>query len=124
VDTTSQKDSNMYLVIAIIRHHLLESVRDALQDVGVIGVTVSDCRGSGHQLNVTHSFRGSQYGNSLEPRVRLEIALNEAHLNDAVDAIQKSACTGEIGDGKILVLPIQDAVRIRTNERGKVALEA
>lgn len=112
----------MYKIEAIIRTHLLEAVREALHDLDLIGMTASDCRGEGRQRNVTHSFRGSAYANSLAPRIRLEVVVTAAHLDDAVNAIQKAATTGEVGDGKIFVTKLHDVVRIRTNERGTEAL--
>ncbi|AIE85470.1 P-II family nitrogen regulator [Fimbriimonas ginsengisoli] len=113
----------MYKIEAIIRPHLLEAVREALTDLHVVGITASDCRGSGSQRGVTHSFRGSQYGAGLSPRVRLEIVVTNAQLESIVDAIQKAAYTGEVGDGKIWVTALHEVVRIRTNERGDAALD-
>lgn len=112
----------MYKIEAIIRPHLFEAVQDALHEVNVVGLTASDCRGTGRQRTVTHSFRGSQYSGGTSPRLRLEVLVTEAQLNDAVDAIQKAATTGEVGDGKIFVTKLTDVVRIRTNEHGESAL--
>jgi len=112
----------MYKIEAIIRPQRLEAVRDALQELGLIAVTVSDCRGAGSQAAPTHSFRGSQYSAGLEVRTRLEVFVVEKDLDGAVDAIQAAATTGEVGDGKILVFKAEQAVRIRTNERGEAAL--
>lgn len=112
----------MYKIEAIIRPHLFEAVKEALHDVNVIGLTASDCRGLGHQAGVTHSFRGSQYSGGTTPRLRLEIAVTQDQLELAVDAIQRAASTGEVGDGKIFVTKLEYAVRIRTNERGEAAL--
>ena len=112
----------MYKIEAIIRPHRLEAVRDALHDVDIVGLTVSDARGEGRQKATAHTFRGSQYGNNLEPRLRLEVAVVDAQLEIAVNAIQEAATTGEVGDGKIFVTELVDAVRIRTNERGEVTL--
>ncbi len=113
----------MYKIEAIIRPHLLEPVRDALQDINVVGITASDCRGSGSQRGVTHSFRGSQYGSGLSPRVKIEIVVADTLKDAVVDTIQKTATTGEVGDGKIWVTSLQEVVRIRTNERGDAALD-
>ncbi len=112
----------MYKIEAIIRVHRLDEVRDALQEVDVIGLTVSDCRGSGRQRSTAHSFRGSQYSQNFEPRLRLEILVTSAQLDPAIDAIQAAAQTGEVGDGKIFVTELKTVVRIRTNERGETAL--
>lgn len=112
----------MYNIVAIIRPHLLEPVRDALHDIDLLGFTASDCRGEGRQRTPAHTFRGSQYGHTLEPRLRIEIGVTEAHLKPALDAIQKAATTGEVGDGKIFVTELKESVRIRTDERGDAAL--
>lgn len=113
----------MYKIEAIIRPHLVDAVRDTLDDLHVVGLTVSDCRGTGRQRGVSHSFRGSQYGSGLTPRVRLELVVGEAMVESIVDAIQKAATTGEVGDGKIWVSRLDQVVRIRTNERGESALD-
>jgi nitrogen regulatory protein PII len=112
----------MYKIEAIIRPHRLEAVRDALHDVDIIGLTVSDARGEGRQKATAHTFRGSQYGTTLEPRLRLEVAVSEAQLETAVNSIQEAASTGEVGDGKIFVSKLVDVVRIRTNEHGEITL--
>jgi nitrogen regulatory protein P-II 1 len=112
----------MYKIEAIIRPHRLEAVRDALREHDLIAVTVSDCRGAGRQAAPTHTFRGSQYSHGLELRLRVEVFVNDSHLDVAVDAIQQAATTGEVGDGKILVFKAEQAVRIRTNERGESAV--
>jgi nitrogen regulatory protein PII len=112
----------MYKIEAIIRPHRLEAVRDALHDVDIIGLTVSDARGEGRQKATAHTFRGSQYGNTLEPRLRLEVAVSEAQLETAVNSIQEAASTGGVGDGKIFVSKLVDVVRIRTNEHGEITL--
>ena len=112
----------MYKIEAIIRNHRLEPVKDALRDNGIIALTVSDCRGAGHQVVSSHTFRGSQYSHGLEPRLRLELVVKDEQLDDAIDAIQGAAHTGEIGDGKIFVFEVKNVIRIRTNERGDIAL--
>jgi nitrogen regulatory protein P-II 1 len=112
----------MYKIEAIIRPHRLDAVRDALKELGLSAVTVSDVRGAGSQAAPTHTFRGSQYAAGLEVRTRLEVFVTEKSLGAAVDAIQEAATTGEVGDGKILVFKAEQAVRIRTNERGEAAL--
>ncbi len=112
----------MFKIEAIIRPHRFDAVRDALEELDVVGMTASDCRGTGRQGATTHTFRGSQYSHGLEPRLKLEVVVPESQLADAVDAIQQNATTGEVGDGKIFVVQLHDAVRIRTNERGETAL--
>jgi len=112
----------MYKVEAIIRTHRLDAVRDALHAVDLIGMTASDCRGEGRQRSTAHSFRGSQYSHNLEPRMRIEVVVTADQLEGALEAIQKAASTGEVGDGKIFVSELSQVVRIRTNERGDAAL--
>jgi len=112
----------MFKIEAIIRPHKLEAVRSALHAHDLIGMTASDCRGEGRQRSTAHSFRGSQYSNNLEPRLRIEVVVSMAQLEVAVDAIQQAANTGEVGDGKIMVIKLHEVVRIRTNERGETAL--
>lgn len=113
----------MTKIEAYIRTHLLTDVQEALEALHISGMTVSDVRGMGHSKAVTHSFRGSQYSVSLNPRVKLEVLVLEDQVEDVVAAIQKAATTGEVGDGKILIIPIGDVIRIRTGERGDVALK-
>ena len=112
----------MYKIEAIIRPHRLEAVRDALKEQDIIGITVSECRGAGNQTAPTHTFRGSQYSSGLEIRTRVEIYVTSVQVDEAVNAIQAAATTGEVGDGKILVFKAEQAVRIRTNERGETAI--
>jgi nitrogen regulatory protein P-II 1 len=118
----SPKEEIMYKIEAIIRPHRLEAVREALEELGLTAITVSECRGAGSQKAPLHSFRGSQYSAGLEIRSRLELFVLQEDLDSAVDAIQAAANTGEVGDGKILVFKAEQAVRIRTNERGDAAL--
>lgn len=112
----------MYKIEAIIRTNRLEAVREALQEIDVIGLTASDCRGEGRQRAVAHTFRGSHYANNLTPRLRIEVVVTTAQLEATVNAIQQAATTGEVGDGKIFVTQLADVVRIRTNEHGESAL--
>lgn len=113
----------MFKIEAIIRNHLLEPVRTALEDIDVVGITALDCRGAGRQAEVTHQFRGSSYSHGMTPRVLIIVVVSADQLNDAVDTIQKVACTSEVGDGKIMVTALTEVVRIRTNERGDLALK-
>jgi len=112
----------MYKIEAIIRPHRLEAVRESLKEHEIIGITVSECRGAGNQSAPTHTFRGSQYHSGLELRTRIEVYVTDAQLEEAISAIQAAATTGEVGDGKILVFKAEQAVRIRTNERGETAI--
>jgi nitrogen regulatory protein P-II 1 len=112
----------MFKIEAIIRPHRLDAVREALEALDLIGITVTDCRGEGRMRTATHSFRGSQYSHHLDQRVMVTVAVTADNLAGAVDAIQQAATTGEVGDGKILVTKLHEVVRIRTNERGESAL--
>jgi nitrogen regulatory protein P-II 1 len=112
----------MKLVIAYIKPFKLEQVGEALKSVGVTGMSVSDISGFGRQHGQTEVYRGAEYEVDFVPKVRLEILVDDDLASVAVDAIEKSAHTGEIGDGKIVVVPVYDAVRIRTGERGADAI--
>jgi nitrogen regulatory protein P-II 1 len=112
----------MFKIEAMIRPQRLEAVQEALYELDLYGLTVTEVRGMGRQRGITHTFRGSSYAQNLSPRLKLEIVVNDELLNEAVDAIQQAAHTGEIGDGKIFVLPVSEVVRIRTGEKGSVAL--
>lgn len=112
----------MKLVIAYIKPFKLEQVGDALKSVGVTGMSVSDISGFGRQAGQKEVYRGAEYEVEFVPKVRLEILVDDDMAGVAVDAIEKSAHTGEIGDGKIIVVPVYDAVRIRTGERGADAI--
>ena len=112
----------MKLVTAVIRPSRLEEVRNALEELGVHGLTVTEVRGHGRQKGHTEVFRGKEYVVDLLPKVRLEIALPEEKVDQAVEVIERSSKTGDVGDGKIFVVPVEECVRIRTGERGEEAL--
>ena len=112
----------MKLVSAIIKPFKLDEVRDALTGVGVSGLTVSEVKGFGRQKGQTEIYRGAEYLVSFLPKVKIEIVVDEARLEASVDAIQKAARTGRIGDGKIFVLNVEEAIRIRTGETGADAI--
>jgi nitrogen regulatory protein P-II 2 len=112
----------MKLIIAIIKPFKLEEVRDSLAAVGVQGITVSEVKGYGRQKGHTEIYRGAEYAIHFLPKVRLEIAVTSQNADRAVDAIVKSAKTGQIGDGKIFVTSIERAIRIRTGETDNNAL--
>ena len=112
----------MKLVSAIIKPFKLDDVRDALTGVGVSGLTVSEVKGFGRQKGQTEIYRGAEYLVSFLPKVKVEIVVDDAQVERAVEAIQKAAHTGKIGDGKIFVLDVLDAVRVRTGEKGTAAL--
>lgn len=107
---------------AIIRPHLLESVKDALQALGVQGMTISEVKGFGRQKGHTEVYRGSEYKVEFVPKVKLELVLDDEALDGAVEAISKAARTGKFGDGKIFVFNVDDAIRIRTGEHGEHAV--
>jgi len=112
----------MKLIIAIIKPFKLEEVKDALTAVGVEGMTVSEAKGFGRQKGHTEIYRGNEYTVDFLPKVRLEIAIADEQVAAAVEAIAKAGKTGKIGDGKIFVMPLDEAVRIRTDERGDEAI--
>jgi nitrogen regulatory protein P-II 2 len=112
----------MKLIIAIIQPHRIDSVRDALTEVGVEGLTVSEVRGYGRQRGQKEIYRGAEYSVSYVPKLKLEIAVAAEKTDDVVDAITRSARTGKIGDGKIFVLPLEAVQRIRTGEVGVQAI--
>ena len=109
-------------IIAIIRPNKLDDVKDALEEIGCHGVTVTEVKGRGRQLGVTESYRGSDYRIDLLPKTRLEIIVNDAEAEEVIQTIVKNAQTGDIGDGKIFISPVEDVVRIRTGERGEKAV--
>ena len=109
-------------IIAIIRPSKLDDVKQALEDIKCHGITVTEVKGRGRQLGITESYRGSDYRIDLLPKTRLEIIVQDAEVKEVVDAIVKTAQTGDIGDGKIFISPVEDVVRIRTGERGEKAV--
>jgi nitrogen regulatory protein P-II 2 len=112
----------MKLVVAIIKPFKLDEVRQALTQVGVEGLTVSEVKGFGRQKGQTEIYRGAEYQVTLLPKIKIEIAVRAEMLEAVVEAIQKSAATGKIGDGKIFVLDLGQVVRIRTGERDAQAI--
>ena len=112
----------MKLIIAVIRPHKLQDVKQALSDRGILGMTVTDVRGFGRQKGHIERYRGSEYTIDLLAKVKIEVACNDDQVESALDAITNAAKTGEIGDGKIFVLTLEQVVRIRTKERGEDAL--
>jgi nitrogen regulatory protein PII len=112
----------MKLVSAIIKPFKLDEVRDALTGVGVSGLTVSEVKGFGRQKGQTEIYSGAEYLVSFLPKVKVEIVVDDAQVERAVEAIQKAAHTGKIGDGKIFVTAVEQALRIRTGESGSNAL--
>jgi len=112
----------MKLIIAIIKPFKLEEVKAALAEINVEGMTVTEVKGFGRQKGHTEIYRGSEYTVDFLPKVKIEIVTSDELVTKAVDAIVKSAKTGKIGDGKVFVLGIEDAIRIRTDERGDAAI--
>jgi nitrogen regulatory protein P-II 2 len=112
----------MKLVIAIIKPFKLEEVRDALTRVGVQGMTVTEVKGYGRQKGHKEIYRGAEYAVNFLPKARIEVAVDDGDVDKIVDAINHSAKTGQIGDGKIFITPIEHAVRIRTGETDADAL--
>jgi nitrogen regulatory protein P-II 2 len=112
----------MKLIKAIIKPFKLDDVREALSEVGVQGITVSEVKGFGRQKGHTELYRGAEYRVDFLPKVKLETVVSDEDVENVVNAIRESANTGKIGDGKIFVLPIEQAVRIRTGETGDEAL--
>lgn len=112
----------MKFVIAIIQPHRLDTVRDALLSLGVEGMTVSEVRGYGRQKGHKEVYRGAEYTISFTPKLKLEIAISDERCEAVVQAIQKAAQTGKIGDGKIFVVDLTAALRVRTGERDGDAL--
>ena len=112
----------MKKIEAIIRPHLLDAVRNALQEVGVAGMTVGEVQGYGRQKGHTESYRGTEYQIEFIPKIKIEVIVAEDIEDNVVEAITKTARTGKFGDGKIFVTPLNDVIRIRTGERGDAAL--
>jgi nitrogen regulatory protein P-II 1 len=112
----------MKLIIAIIKPFKLEEVKDALSEIGVEGMTVTEVKGFGRQKGHTEIYRGSEYTVDFLPKVKLEIVVGNDLVAKTVDTIAKAAKTGKIGDGKIFIVAMEEAVRIRTDERGDIAI--
>jgi nitrogen regulatory protein P-II 1 len=112
----------MKLIIAIIKPFKLEEVKEALAAAGIEGMTVTEVKGFGRQKGHTEIYRGSEYTVDFLPKVKLEVAVADDIAGKAIDAIAKAAKTGKIGDGKIFVVPLEEVVRIRTDERGEAAV--
>jgi len=118
----SIEEETMKLILAIIRPHRLQDVKEALSKIGVAGMTVTDVRGAGRQKGQVERYRGSEYSIDLLAKCKIEVAVADDQCEEIIEAIRKSACSGEIGDGKIFVLSLLDAMRIRTGERGEDSL--
>jgi nitrogen regulatory protein P-II 1 len=112
----------MKKIEAIIRHFKLEDVKNALHAQGVLGMTASEVRGFGRQKGHVETYRGAEYSVDFVPKVKIEVVVSDAQLQNAVNTILKAAQTGQIGDGKIFVSDLADAIRIRTGESGDGAV--
>ena len=112
----------MKKIEAIIKPFKLEEVKDALGEIGIEGMTVTEVKGFGRQKGHTEIYRGSEYTVDFLPKIKIELVLSDEKLDEAVDAIVKTAKTGKIGDGKVFVSLVEEAVRIRTEEKGVAAV--
>ncbi|HEY0195995.1 MAG TPA: P-II family nitrogen regulator [Methanobacterium sp.] len=112
----------MKRILTIIRPDKLEDVKDALEGIGCLGLTVKEVKGRGRQLGITESYRGHDYKVDLLPKVEIEIIAKDEDTENIVDIIIKTAQTGYIGDGKVFISPVEDVIRIRTGERGDNAI--
>ncbi len=112
----------MKKVEAIIKPFKLDEVKEALQEIGIQGLTVTEVKGFGRQKGHTELYRGAEYVVDFLPKIKLEIIVNEPDLQKVVETIQKAAKTGRIGDGKIFVFPVEEVIRIRTGETGASAI--
>lgn len=113
----------MKYIIAVIKPSCLDDVHSALTDIGVSGLTVSEVRGYGRQRGQTEIYRGAEYSVAFVPKIKMEIAVEDSLAETVMETIQKTAHSDKIGDGKIFVLDLKDALRIRTNEMGEDALK-
>ncbi|MGW5035145.1 P-II family nitrogen regulator [Streptomyces nigra] len=112
----------MKLITAVVKPYRLDEVKEALRQLGVHGLTVTEASGHGRQRGHTEVYRGAEYQVDLVPKVRLEAVVEDAVADEAVEAVVQAAHTGKIGDGKVWVLPVETVVRVRTGERGPDAL--
>jgi nitrogen regulatory protein P-II 2 len=112
----------MKLIVAIIKPFKLDEVKEALAEAGLEGMTVTEVKGFGRQKGHTEIYRGSEYTVDFLPKVKIELAVADEQVARGIDAIGKAARTGKIGDGKIFIFPLEDIVRIRTEERGEAAI--
>jgi nitrogen regulatory protein P-II 1 len=117
-----EEEDDVKLVTAIVKPHKLEEVKDALQELGIQGLTVSEVRGYGRQRGHTELYRGAEYAVEFVPKVKLEVLAADTQVDDVVDAVIKYARSGQVGDGKVYVTPVDRIVRIRTGEEDGDAL--
>ena len=112
----------MKKIEAIIKPFKLDEVKEALHEVGLQGITVLEAKGFGRQKGHTELYRGAEYVVDFLPKVKIEVVVDDGQVEQAVEAIQQAAHTGRIGDGKIFITPVEDAIRVRTGERGRDAI--
>jgi nitrogen regulatory protein P-II 1 len=112
----------MKMIVAMIRPHTIDAVKQALSEAGVQGMSLAEIRGFGRTGGRTEVFRGSAYQVDFVPKIRIEVVVPTAQVSAVLDAIERSAKTGKIGDGKVFVLGVEEALRIRTGERGEAAI--
>ena len=112
----------MKKIEAIVKPFKLEEIKEALSSIGVSGMTVTECKGFGRQKGHTETYRGSEYTVDFLPKIKMEMVVPDDQAEGAVEAIVKSAKTGKIGDGKVFVFNVEEAVRIRTDEKGEKAI--
>lgn len=112
----------MKLVTAVIKPHKVDEVKDALRGIGVQGITITEVKGFGRQGGHTETYRGAEYTIEFTPKVKLEVIVDAAEVAGVTEAIQSTASSGQIGDGKIWVTPVEGIIRIRTGEQGKDAI--
>jgi len=122
VALATHSEEKMKLITAIVKPFKLDEVREALGELGVSGVTVTEVKVFGRQKGHNELYRGAEYVVDFLPKVKVEVALTDEMVESAVEAITKSAATGKIGDGKIFISPLDDAIRIRTGETGSEAI--
>jgi nitrogen regulatory protein P-II 1 len=112
----------MMKVEAIIRPERMDEVKSALDEIGIVGITVIEVRGHGKQRGYTQRYRGAEYAVSLLPKVKIETVVDDDRVDEVVGTIVTAARTGEVGDGKVFVLPVANAIRVRTGEQGESAV--
>jgi nitrogen regulatory protein P-II 1 len=122
MDASTEQKTNMKKIEAIIKPFKLEEVKDALAEVGIEGMTVTEIKGFGRQKGHTEIYRGSEYSVDFLPKIKIEIVMADSQVEAALSAIVKSARTGKIGDGKIFVSAVEQSIRIRTEEHGDSAI--
>jgi nitrogen regulatory protein P-II 1 len=112
----------MKKIEAVIKPFKLEEVKEALADFGIVGMTVTEVKGFGRQKGQTEIYRSNEYAADFLPKIKIEVVLSEDKVEEALDAILKAARTGKIGDGKVFIMPVEEAVRIRTGETADAAV--